>query len=59
MYTIEFRNENGELVELEGETLEELSHGLSGWHYDGPAIRVCRENGETVGWVKSDYWRYA
>lgn len=50
---------DGTTIEVTGNNLEDIANQLNLENYDGPTIRVYKENGETLGWVGAGTWRYA
>lgn len=49
-YFANYRDADGNLIELEGETVEEIQRQLPD-DYDGPRLRVIDEAGFNRGWV--------
>lgn len=59
MENVTYKNESGDEITVSAADLEGLAKELAEAGYDGPSIRVYKDNGETRGWVSANEYRYA
>ena len=57
-YSVSFQDDEGEEVEITGETLGEIHSHLKRVEYEGPSLDVRDEHGFRVGFVNASGWWY-